>query len=310
MGCLHHRTAVAVLTGLLLIATGAPAHGQESMGPRAENPWHFTVAATPVYQGSADIDGGGSYRTDGVLVRLGASGPIVGSLHGGLTFSYDYRDAHFKNPTVFGGTAPWESLQRIGIAAPMSLGLSDGWSVGLTPSLDSFREDAASWGSSLTYGGTFAVTKTLGGGARLGLGAGIFGGLNKLTAFPLVVVDLPITERLRLANPLTAGPTGPAGLELSYRLDGGWSLGVAGAYRSYRFRLNEVGPFANGIGEERGVPLVVHLAKRLGSYITVDLYAGAVVGGRLRVEDSGGNKIAAADFDPAPIVALTLAGRF
>jgi hypothetical protein len=310
MGYLHPRKSITMLANLLLIATGAPAHGQESMTPQTESAWGFTVSATPVYQGSADIDGGGSYRTDGVLVRLGASGPIVGRLRGGLVLSYDYRDAHFKTPTVFGGAAPWEALQRIGIAAPLSLELADGWSVGLTPSVDSLREDAASWGRSLTYGGTVAVMKTLSGGARLGLGGGIFGGLSKLTGFPLIVVDLPITERLRLANPLTAGPTGPAGLELSYRLDGGWSLGVAGAYRSYRFRLNEAGPFANGIGEERGVPLVVHLAKRFDPYITVDLYAGTVVGGWLRVEDSGGNKIAAADFDPAPIVALTFSGRF
>jgi hypothetical protein len=193
---------------------------------------------------------------------------------------------------------------------PLSLGLADGWNVGLTPSLDSFREDAASWGSSLTYGGTVTVTKTLRGDSRIGLGGGLYGGLNKLTGFPLVLVDIPLTERLRLANPLTAGPTGPAGLELSYRFDGGWTLGVAGAYRAYRFRLNEVGPFPNGIGEERTVPLVAHLAKRFGAGVTLDLYAGAVVGGRLRVEDSGGREIVETNFDPAPIVALTVSGRF
>ncbi|RPI08370.1 MAG: hypothetical protein EHM71_08560 [Zetaproteobacteria bacterium] len=310
MGSLPRRAPVAMLASLLLIVTGVPAHGQESGMPQPERAWAFAVSATPVYQGSADMDGGGSYRTVGVLLRLGMSGPIVERLRGGLVFSYDHRDAHFTTPRVFGGVAPWEAVQRIGIAAPLSLGLADGWRVGVTPSLDSFREDAASWGSSLIYGGTVAVTKTLSGGARFGLGGGIFGGLNKLTGFPLIVVDLPITARLRLTNPLTAGPTGPAGLELSYRLDGGWSLGVAGAYRSYRFRLNEAGPFANGVGEERGAPLVLHLAKRFDPHITVDLYAGAVVGGWMRVEDSGGNKIAAADFDPAPIVALTLSGTF
>jgi len=307
---LHRYLVVAMLAHLHVIATWAPAHGQDSVTPQAESAWRVTASVTPVYQGSADIDGGGSYRTGGVLVRVGASGPVLGRLRGGVVFSYDYRDSHFEPPTAFGSAAPWETVQRIGLAVPLSVGLADGWSVGLTPSLDSFREDAASWGSSLTYGGTVTATKTLSGGSRIGLGGGIYGGLNKLTGFPLLVVDLRLTERLRLANPLTAGPTGPAGLELSYRFDGGWTLGVAGAYRAYRFRLNEVGPFPNGIGEERTVPLVVHLAKSLGAAVTVDLYAGAAVGGRLRVEDSGGHKIAAADFDPAPIVALTVSGRF
>lgn len=310
MAYLHGRTPLAMLVSLLLIATGAFAYEQEPMTPTTESAWRFTASVTPLHQGSADIDGGGSFRTDALLVRLGASGPIVGSLRGGLVFRYDYWDAHFKSPTVFGGATPWEVVQRIGIAAPLSLGVGNGWSLDLAPSVDSFREDAASWGTSLIYGGTAAGAKALSGGARLGLGAGIFGGLHRLTAFPVFVVDLPITERLRLANSQAAGPTGPAGLELSYRFDGGWSLGVAGAYRSYYFRLNETGPFAKGIGEERGVPLLIRLVKRFNPNLEVDLYAGAMVGGRLRVEDSGGNKIAAADFDPARVVALTFSGRF
>ena len=60
----------AILVNLHVVAAGAPAHGQESATPRSEGTWRVTASVTPVYQGSADVDGGGSYRTEGVLVRL------------------------------------------------------------------------------------------------------------------------------------------------------------------------------------------------------------------------------------------------
>ena len=123
---LHRYLVVAMLAHLHVIATWAPAHGQDSVALQAESAWRVTASVTPVYQGSADIDGGGSYRTQGVLVRLGASGPVLGRLRGGVVFSYDYRDSHFEPPTAFGSAAPWETVQRIGLAVPLSWGWPTG----------------------------------------------------------------------------------------------------------------------------------------------------------------------------------------
>jgi len=41
---------------------------------------------------------------------------------------------------------------------PLSFGLSDGWSLGLVPSVDWFRENGAKSGDSLVWGGIVSAT--------------------------------------------------------------------------------------------------------------------------------------------------------
>ena len=79
--------------------------------------------------------------------------------------------------------------------------------------------------------------------------------IDETKAFPFVLVDWRINDRLRLANPTQAGPAGGAGLELAWTLDDRWEIAGGGAWRTYRFRLDRNGPTPDGIGESRGVPL-------------------------------------------------------
>ena len=67
---------------------------------------------------------------------------------------------------------------------------------------------------------------------------------------------------------------------------------------------------SNGIGEQRGVPAFAHAGRRFGQTFALDVYAGALLGGLLRVEDSGGGKLAEQDVDPAPFLGGTFSTRF
>jgi hypothetical protein len=146
---------------------------------------------------------------------------------------------------------------------------------------------------------------------RLGFGLGVYDRIEKTTVFPMVLVDWRFDDRWRLVNPLPAGPTGPAGIELDYRLNSASSIGLGAAWRTTRFRLSDANPAAAaGVGEERGAPLFVRLTHNISSNATLNLYAGVVVAGRLRVEDQSGNLLRSSDFDPAPLVGATFSGRF
>jgi hypothetical protein len=133
--------------------------------------------------------------------------------------------------------------------------------------------------------------------------------LEEVSAFPYLVVDWRISERFRLANPLRAGPTGPAGLELACAVSDGWDLGFGGAYRSVRFRLDDEGVAPGGVGEGRAIPAWLRLSHRMGPF-ALDAYAGAVLGGKLSVENEQGGGVGSADYDPAPFVALRIQARF
>ncbi len=277
---------------------------------QAQGNWRPSASITPLYLGNADIDGGGDYSVFSTIVRAGVVGSIGGPNLAGLTFNYDYSDYSFSNPAAFGGVAPWNVVRRYGVAAPLVFGVSDRWVLGFIPSVDWFRENGADEGESLTWGGVFSATRFFADGNRLGLGVGIFQRLEKTSVFPLLLVDWKLGDRWRLVNPLSAGPTGPAGLEIDYRLDGGWNLGLGAAWRTTRFRLSESGPVANGIGEERGFPVFLRATRNFGAGMTMNLYAGVVTAGQLRVEDPNGNAVREVDADPAPLVGVTFSARF
>ncbi len=295
------------LATALLLALAATAQAQ----PQAQGPgWRPFASATAAYQGGADLDGGGRYEAWSAIVRAGLLGELGGGTRAGVVLNLDRSDYSFTDPAAFGGVRPWSVVQRYGVAAPLSFAWRDGWSLGLTPSVDWFQEKDARGSDALTWGAIASASRSFGGGDRLGFGLGVFDRLEETSVFPLLIVDWRLSDRWRLTNPLPAGPTGPAGLELDVRLDGGWSLGLGAAWRTTRFRLGETGPAANGIGEERGVPVFLRATRPFGAGTMLYLYAGAVTSGRLRVEDASGTLLREVDFGTAPLFGATLSARF
>jgi hypothetical protein len=276
----------------------------------ASDGWRPFFSVTPVWQGKAEIkDAGGDFSAWSALVRGGVSGPIGGGHRAGVTLNYDYTDYAFSGRTAFGG-APWDVVQRVGVSVPLFFRGPGDWSFGIVPSLDYFAENGADWGESLTYGAIFSATKAFAPDRRLGIGLGAFDRLERRTVFPFIAVDWRLAERWRLVNPLPAGPTGPAGLEIEYALTSDWRLGLGAAWRSQRFRLDRDGPVPNGIGEERAVPVFLRAAREFGRQSSLNLYAGVVVGGTLRVDDAGGSQLKAVDFEPQPLLGATFSMRF
>jgi hypothetical protein len=294
--------ALPVLGALLLVAGGAS-------GAEPGN-WQSFASVTPVYQGKGDFDNGGDFSMSGALVRGGGSYDLGGGSRVGVTLNYDYYDFSFSDNGAFGARAPWGTVQRYGVTAPMSFAVGDGWSVGFAPSVDWFRENGADTGDSLVWGATLSGAKKFADGNRLGFGFGAFAQIEKNTFFPFLIIDWRLGERWRLINPLPAGPAGPAGIELDYDIGGGWTAGIGASYRVLRFRLSETGPVTNGVGEERGVPVFLRVTHNFSSQMAMHLYGGVVAGGKLTVENASGDKLREEDFDPAPLVGLTFVGRF
>jgi len=308
--------AVTALVALLAAAGSVQAAGY--IDPVAGTPvqgsgtanWQPFVSITPLYQGSADLDRGGDFSVGGVVVRGGASYDFGGGTRAGITLNYDYLDYSFSSLNSLGGSPPWGIVQRYGATLPFSFDVGDGWSVGAAPSVDWFKENGADSGDSLAWGALVSGTKRFADGNRLGLGVGVFDRIEKTSVFPFLVVDWRLGGRWRVINPLPSGPTGPAGLELDYQFDGGWTAGVGAAYRVLRFRLSDSGPTPNGIGEERGVPVFLRVTRKFTDQMALHLYGGAVVAGQLRLENSSGGLLRDDDFDPAPLFGLTFIGRF
>lgn len=294
--------AVALASGGSALIGATPAAAQQPA-------WAPFVAVTPFYESESDLDGGGKFGLSAVQLSLGTAGPVGTGFRAGVTLNYDYYDSSFSNPTVFGAAAPWGNVYRYGFSVPLAWALNSEWSLAVAPSVDWFRESGANTSDSLTWGAALSAVRVDPAGNRIGLGVAVFDEIEDTKVFPVIVVDWRLGDRWRLINPLPAGPTGPAGLELDYQLGGGWSLGVGAAYRTLRFRLSDSGPVPSGVGEINSVPIFARATYDLSKQLTLHIYAGAIAGGELRVEDRNGNLLRKDDFDTAPFVALTVTVR-
>lgn len=293
------RSAVAIVLSAGMAA--APA-------ARAAPSVSFSV--TPVYQVDAGLDSGGEAGFTALLASAGAGWRLHPRASLGARLRLDYEDWRFDDPRGFGGVAPWTRLYRAGVSVPYGLETAGGWRWGLTPTIEYSGEAGARLEDALEYGFTASVSRDVRPDLTLGLGVGVFERLEDSSVFPFLIVDWRISERLRLTNPFAAGPAGPAGLELSYRLPSGWTAGVGAAYRSYRHRLDQDGPYPGGVGEHRFVPLFVQLGRDLSKGMALRLYAGVAAGTRLRVEDEDGRRLEEEDADPSATLGVSLSGRF
>jgi hypothetical protein len=79
---------------------------------------------------------------------------------------------------------------------------------------------------------------------------------------------------------LQTSPGGPGGLKLSYSLTPHWEVGIAGAYRFERFRLDKNGPIPNGVGQYSRRPVVANISYTY-SLLTVNVYGGISFNNRI-----------------------------
>jgi hypothetical protein len=293
-----------VLAGVLACAAPGVALAQAGGG----GPASF-FSASPVFE-DADLDSGGNVDVSGLILRLGTSTGFGAGHRAGITLNYDYFDYSFEGAKAFNSLGPWGVVQRYGVSAPFSFALQDGWSVGVAPSVDWFRENGAKTDDARVWGATFTAIRRFDGGNFLGLGLAAFRGIEDNSVFPFPIFGWQLAPKWRLINPLPAGPTGPAGVELDYEFGGGWTFGAGVTVRESRFRLSETGPTPNGVGEISGVPVFLRAKLAFADGGALNLYGGVITGGELRVEDAGGRLLRKDDMDTAPIIGANLTLRF
>lgn len=270
----------------------------------------ISLSAATLHQFNSKLRGGGDLADTRYLVRLGVNSALTDTVEAGLDLSYELDDYRFSGPSLSGGDSPWGDIHTLGLGGRVSYRLAPGWSLLAMPSLKISREEGAAWDDAVTYGGVLLLNRRFGPALTIGIGAGGFSNLESVTVIPLAVVNWQITDRLRLGNPRRPGPTGPAGMELSCRLNDDWEMATGAAYRLSRFRLDKSGTAPDGVGEERSVPVWGRISWRLDRHLHLDLVAGALLAGRVAVEDSGGHELAADRYDPAPLISLAGTYRF
>ena len=297
----------ALFCAALLVTFNAPGVQAQPAGPRDANRTVHSFSFSPIYQFESDFDGGGSFRVQRYAFNFDTSTPVTNSLRTGISLGYHFEKYDFSGTTAFAGADPWSDIHRFSAGLPVSYRMTDRWSLLVAPQAEWYGESGVdNWDDAFGYGAVFAVSCRIRPGLTFGVGAGVFRRTEETKGFPYIAVDWKITEDLRLSNPFRTSPSGPAGLELSYRISDRWEIGVGGAYRSFRFRLDDSGVAPDGIGEVESTVGYARLTCRVGRDLNLDLYGGAAFNGKMRIAGSNGNELGSDDFKTAPMMALSL----
>ncbi len=296
---------------LLPLGVGLILSSSAQMGPPipAGNTVYNAEILT-VYQSAAGLDAGGEVALRQLGLKVGLQRGLDGgnSIGGGI--GYTQNDYEFSGSPGTVGFAPWNDVRQWDFNLQYRHSLDRTASIFVMPMVQFSGEKDASGSDSLVWGGIAGYTKKVSETLSLGIGGGVFSGLEDTKGFPFIFVYWQINDDWRLSNPFRPGPSGPAGFEFVYTGQEDWELGFGGGYRSNRFALDNVGVAPGGYGENTAVPLFVRLSREFKAGGHLDLYAGALLGGELQLEDSNGRKLAETNYDAALLVALSFTHRW
>ncbi|NIQ93672.1 MAG: hypothetical protein GWO11_05555 [Desulfuromonadales bacterium] len=272
--------------------------------------WQTDVALAPVVQNDSALDRGGDIAIRGAELQIGFEKRWGRFISGGLTLNYRHTRFDFEQAAAFQESAPWDNIHAAGLAARLEWRPDRSWSLMVRPSLEFAREQGASWDDADVAGVAVTLSKRFGRRLSLGVGAAASRGLEEDEVYPMVIVFWRIGERWRLANPFRPGPTSPAGLELSYRINDDLEGGFGTTYSSERFRLDDQGPAPDGIGEMTALLSYLRLSRTMTDSFDLDLYAGIHWNGEVTLEDENGRELTDVGYDPGAVIALSLTNRF
>lgn len=297
----------AVFCLVVFAANLASAQEEQQRGP-----WVRGLQGAALHQFESDLeDGDGDFSVSRFFIQpsLGYAWDRRNTLS--LSVGYGESDYDFSSGAEIDGLAPWGTIRDFRISMPIRFSPSERSDVIIIPSVRSFAEKGADLNDGRTEGLIAGASWRFSDRLTIGPGFGWYSELDGGSqAFPILVIDWQITDKLSVTTGRGLAATQGPGLTLGYNLNSKWQLGLTGRYEKVRFAVNESGPAASGIGEERSLPLLLTLNYTPWPMTTISALVGAEFDGRLSLEDASGRELGRSEFDTAPVIGLSFTSRF
>jgi hypothetical protein len=279
----------------VLAATALLAASAWAQRPPAAGQWQIEAAA--LIEDEADVGGGGEVSANRAFVELGRNWRLDEQTGLGVSIGYGVHRYDF-NGTGFASPEPWGHIRELELGARVTRRFDDRWTGYAIPSARLAAERGADLGDGATFGLLAGATYRISDGLSLGPGIGVFSELeDDASVIPILLIDWKITDRLALQTGGGFAASRGPGLRLRWRHDDHWDLSVGARYEKRRFRLDDSGPAAGGVGEETSVPLTAIASYSPDPSLRLSMIAGARAGADLALLDGAGRELASADPD-------------
>jgi hypothetical protein len=265
----------------------------------------FRVRGGAVHSLDAQLDGGGKFDTTRAVLEASIRYAFTETSFIGVSAGYSWDGYGFSSGAQIGGQEPWDQIHTMRFSIPMFYDVTDRWRVLGIPIARLTAERTSSWSDGFTGGGIFGFSYRFGDRLRIGPGIGVLSELaDDPTIFPVIVIDWQVTDRFRVETGRGLGATEGPGLLASYEFLPWLKTSLGFRYEKLRFRLESNQNAKGNIGEDQSFPV---LAGVIFGYPFAELtvIAGTKFGGKLRIEDPDGNRLAESSYDPSFTIGAT-----
>jgi len=274
-------------------------------------PVSFDLAGATSIDGQIQGASGAQMGSSSAYAQLAAMAPIGGHLGvrlavDGATTFYRFSGDPFLVP---GGGIPWDQVRSSSIGLQAMYVWERRWALILAGNVASAGVRGASFGDTLSGGGTVGFSYTFPSGLLLGVlvtaQSRLSGGIFALP-FPLVDWVLPFDRgRWRLsAGGVRVGPGRAGGVALEYSPLETLSFSAAITFLGLgrEFRMASTGPVPGGVGRDSAYPLILGIEWRPLRPLSVSAYGGVSLLRAITVLDGSGNTLGERDVTPSPVV--------
>lgn len=249
------------------------------------SPFKLNVARTSTEAATVGDSALGNELTRDVWnIKLAAAMPINKEWMIGANLGFDNLDYGWKvgqDSAIRNSSVPWSSINQYSAGLSLLYRPNKQWTFLFAPKLQYAYANTASSSNAQSYGVVASGMYKFDSGNMLGVGVAYLNDISEVRAVPYVAVRWNITDKLVLANPLEAGFSGPAGLELSYLHSDDWQFGIGTSRRTERFLIEND---STTVEIEEWVGFV-RAGWDVSQSVQVNLYAGYFFAGDIELSE-------------------------
>ena len=302
---------LGVISLFCVIPTFAQPQGQAATAEQTYGNMKFRLSTSGHYQFETDIDDGGEFE----LYRITAGLNMLYNLNSCTTldtsFNYEHLNYDFSDEGY--SRFPWNKIHSGTFRSVLRWRQNEQWEYFGGPIFTLGMEEGADWGDSIGGGATIGFKYFSSDTLTVGFGLGGVSQLEKADPLivPFIILDWRFAPTWQLRNAINnLGAGGGAGLELAWRCIGPLELALGGQVMRRDFRLDDNGRAKDGIGQERGYQMYLMANLDIARGVRLGAFAGGIVGGKIRLEDSNGDALRSEDYDSTPIAGARLGFSF
>ncbi|QIR16119.1 autotransporter outer membrane beta-barrel domain-containing protein [Shewanella aestuarii] len=227
-------TSIAIVASIISLAALS-----STANAASRSPFELNVARTSTESVTVG-DNGNELQRDVWSAKLSAAMPLNKQWMIGANIGYDNLDYGWRikqDSAIRNANVPWSSINQYSAGLSLIYRPGNQWTFMFAPKIQYAYADIASSSNAQSYGAVASGMYRFESGNMLGVGVAYLNDISEVRTVPYLAVRWQISDKWVLANPFQAGFSGPAGLEVSYKLSDEWDFGVGSSRRTQRFLI-------------------------------------------------------------------------